>query len=102
MNLIIESLLDLFRMSKGRKVADTPVVPVAPLIQRLSLPEIPMNVIGEKSKANYVFGEIRTRFPKQISERVLGKIVRHYGVDLRNYRMFRRLPAPRANMLVLR
>ena len=100
MNLI-KTLLDMFRESKGRKVVNAPVVPVAPLIARLNLPEMPLNIKDDRRKAKYVFEEIRERFPNKISQRVLGKIVRHYGVDLRGYGFFRRMPAPRANMLIV-
>lgn len=93
------SLLDLFRASKGRKPADAQVVPVAPLIQRLNLPKMPLNIKDADRKAAYVFMVITEHFPKKISNRVLKKIVRHYGVDLRGYGFFRRMPAPRANML---
>lgn len=95
------SLLDLFNLSKGKKIVKEPAAPVAPLIQRLGLPELPLNIKNDdERKASFVFREVILKhFPKQISKRVLGKIVRHYGVDLRGYRMFRTMDAPRANML---
>lgn len=97
----VTSLLDLFRESKGRRVIDAPAVPVAPLIQRLGLSSLPLNIKDDRRKAAYVFMEICDRFPKQISKRVLGKIVRHYGVDLHGYGFFRTMPAPRANILII-
>lgn len=93
------SLLDMFNLSKGKKIVKEPAAPIPPLIQRLNLPEMPRNNMNTGDKRAYVFMVITQRFPKQISKRVLGKIVRHYGVDLRGYRMFRTMPAPRANML---
>lgn len=93
------SLLDMFSLSKGKKIVKEPAAPIAPLIQRLGLPELPSDIRTDDDKANFVFSVIVRSFPKKISKRVLGKIVRHYGVDLRGYRMFRRMDAPRANML---
>lgn len=92
------SLLDLFNLSKGKKIVKEPAAPIAPIIERLGLPELPSWLEGSE-KTEFVIKEIRERFPRQISKRVLGKIVRHYGVDLRGYGYFRTMHAPRANML---
>jgi len=102
MNLknIALSLLDVFRLSKGRKIADEPAVPLAPLIQRLSLPPVPDWMCFDK--ARFVVEVIQEKFPGgKISRRVLGKICRYYGVNLRGCGLFRAVPE-NSTMLALK
>ena len=79
------------------ELVEQPKPVLAPLIQRLNLPELPDGLSMYES-ALFVFREIRSRFPKKVSRRVLGKISRHYGVDLRGYGLFRNIPG-RSGML---
>ena len=98
------SLLDAFRLNKGRKIVKDPVAPLAPLIQRLSLPPMPGFWTGA-SKARFVAGVIRQnivekKLPKQVAKRVVHKISRYYGLnDLKGFGLFRAVPEKR-NMLV--
>ncbi len=92
------SLLDIFRLSKGQKIVkEEPAVPLVPLLQRLSLPAIP-NGLCLADKAEFVMDVIHQniaekKLPDQkISKRVLGKISKHYGADLRGYGLFRTIP----------
>ncbi|MBI3046130.1 MAG: hypothetical protein HYY86_01095 [Candidatus Harrisonbacteria bacterium] len=99
------SLLDIFRLNKSRKITEEPLVPLAPLIQRLGLPAMPSVKelyyhYGEMTAEQWVMAEIRNRFPKRISRRVLGKIARHYGVDLRGNGFFKAIP-DRPKMLIV-
>ena len=51
------SLLDLFSLSKGKKIVKESAAPIAPLIQRLGLPELPPDIKNDdERKASFVFG----------------------------------------------
>ena len=86
------SLLDIFRLNKGRKVVEEPAKPLPPLIQRLGLPAMPSG-LGFADKTTFVMGVIWEKFPSgKISKRVLHKVTRHYSIDLRGYGLFRAIP----------
>ena len=91
------SLIDIFRLNKGQKIVEEPVEPLAPLIQRLGLPAMPSDFRSIADRREFVLGVIREKYPMKISRRVLGEIVRHYGVDLygcrdHNQPIFRGIP----------
>lgn len=95
------NLLEAFALSKGKKAEEALPQPLAPLIQRLKLPVMPPArelYYGGMTAEAWVLAEIQNRFPKRISRRVLRKITRHYGVDLRGHGFFRAIPG-RSNML---
>ena len=97
---IILSVLELFRLSKGKKIVDIPAEPLPPLLKRLGL--LPKAVMpdGEGQDA-FVLEQVRAaaggKFRKKISRRVLRAITTHYGVKPRG---FRSMPG-RPNMLLV-
>ncbi|MBI4992330.1 MAG: hypothetical protein HZB99_03865 [Candidatus Harrisonbacteria bacterium] len=94
MNLksISRSLLDLLRISKGKKVEEPVViVPLPPLMVRLQLSPLPEQLTGHE-QALFVRDEIAARFPRKVSRRVLKKIAKYYGVDLRGHGFFKAIP----------
>lgn len=126
-NIVSSLLLNLFPKSNGHKPANVAVPieplltqsnsrkfsyvvlarPLSPLLQRLTLPMMPRDLsLGDT--ANFVLDVIRQNIAegkllnkKMISGRVLNAISRHYGADLSNYGLFRKIPE-NPSMLELR
>ncbi len=91
------SLLDIFRLNKGRKIVEeSSAVPLTPLLQRLTLPVmIGADNLCLKEKAAFIADAIKQnicekRLKKEISKRVVHKISRYYGMEnLKSYGFFR-------------